>query len=279
MCRTFDFKLERYSDRVCHCVRNAFPIVSTSPHSKAESRAIVTSLYSDDFAFAIATLGQSLTSHNITERRLVMYLPDRLSFQSLCIIGVDVLLYLDTDTIVRNRFDELWDLPYSFAAVLDVYDPPRGFVVSFNAGVMLLRPSSAVLADMLGNLETAVFPREQAEQAFLNTYFAPQTLGLPYIYNGNLAIKQLAPVVWASMKSELRIVHYTVRKPFWDFAVGPNWRQRIQKSIKKAMAALALLRVKRTRETSLDGSQSQVFGVLIFYALTLFSVHCSISAF
>jgi len=255
---------------------NPFPIVSTSPHLSAESRAIVTSLYSDDFAFAVATLGHSLASHNITERRLVMYLPDRLSSRSLCIvaaagwepfpvayiepphhgdgvhrrfadqftklniwgfdkIGVDVLLYLDADTIVRDRFDELWGLPYSFAAVQDVHDPPRGFVVSFNAGVMLLRTSSAVLADMLQNLETASFPRKQAEQAFLNTYFAPQTLRLPYIYNGNLAIKQHAPSVWASMKNELRIVHYTVRKPFWDFTEGSDWRQRMQESIDKAM--------------------------------------------
>ena len=107
------------------------------------------------------------------------------------------------------------DLPYSFDVVPDIHGLPRGFVINFNAGVLLLRPSSTVLQDMLFKLETASYPLEQAERAFFNTYFAPKTLRLPYVYNGNLAIKQLAPSVRSSIKNELRIVHYTVLKPFW----------------------------------------------------------------
>ncbi|KAJ7199175.1 glycosyltransferase family 8 protein [Mycena pura] len=256
---------------------NSFPIVS---NSKPESRAIVTSLYTDEYALSVATLGQTLSSHNIIERRLVMYLPGRLSSRSLCIVaaagwepvpvaripaphhgegitprfmetyaklnmwgfdkmGIDVLLYLDGDTLVRNRFDELWDLPYSFAAVPDVYGGEPSFTISLNSGVLLVRPSSAVMEDMLSKLETTSFPRIEGDQAFLNTYFAPQTLCLPYIYNGNLAIKLVAPDsdVWASIKNELRIVHYTstVIKPFWYLSDGVEWSRNWNQSIHKLM--------------------------------------------
>jgi inositol phosphorylceramide glucuronosyltransferase 1 len=272
------------ADCLLYMFRNSFPVVSNASQFTSKTRAIVTSLYSDDFALPVATLGQSLNTHNITERRIVMYLSDRISSRSLCIIrtagwepvpvpyiqpphsgkgvfprfadqftklniwgfdkmGVDVLLYMDADTILRNRYDELWDLPYSFAAVPDMHGLPRGFVISFNAGVLLLRPSSTVLQDMLSKLETATYPLEQAEQAFLNTYFAPKTLRLPYVYNGNLAIKQLAPRVWSSIKNELRIVHYTVLKPFWNTEETPeltgevhtDWAEKMRESINNAM--------------------------------------------
>ncbi|KAJ7199177.1 glycosyltransferase family 8 protein [Mycena pura] len=267
----------RYNSVTLYQNINSFPIVSTS---KPESRAIVTSLYTDEYALSVATLGQSLTSHNITERRIVIYIPGRLSSRSLCIaaaagwepvpvpyippphngdgifhhfadqftklniwgldkMGIDVLLYLDGDTLVRNRFDELWDLPYLFAAVPDAYGDKESFTISINAGVLLIRPSSTVLEDMLSKLETASFPLHEAEQAFLNTYFAPKMLRLPYIYNGNLAIKMASPNVWRAIKNELRIVHYTAVKPFWYLSddVDIKWNQNWKQSIRKSMEA------------------------------------------
>jgi hypothetical protein len=104
-------------------------------------------------------------------------------------IGVKSLVYLDADILVRQNFDEIFDLPYNFAAAPDVWTNERGITIGFNAGVMLLRPDSAVFQDMLSKLETADFPPEEAEQAFLNLYFGGHALRLPFIYNGNLATK------------------------------------------------------------------------------------------
>jgi lipopolysaccharide biosynthesis glycosyltransferase len=100
----------------------------------------------------------------------------------------------------------------------DVYgeDDPRGFSVTFNAGVLVLRPSTAVFEDMKTKIETATYPLKQAEQAFLNLYYAGKGLRLPYVYNANIAIKRRSPVLWESMKDEMRIVHYTIVKPFLD---------------------------------------------------------------
>ncbi|KAJ7643585.1 glycosyltransferase family 8 protein [Roridomyces roridus] len=226
----------------------------TSPSNR---RAVVSSLYSDDFAIATAVVGYSTQAANVSARLLLPYLSDRVSSKALCIAqatgwepypvplippphdgrgiyarfmdqytklniwkldsrGIDSAVYLDADTLVRRNFDELFDSPFNFAAVPDVYGAgdPRGFSLTFNAGVLAFRPSSAVFDDMREKMETAEFPLKQAEQAFLNLYFGGTAMRLPYVYNANLAIKVRSPVLWRRLVDEMRVVHYTTVKPF-----------------------------------------------------------------
>lgn len=209
---------------------------------------------------AITTLGHSLKAVNVTARMILIYIPGRLSPHSICLanaagwtlhptplvppphggkgihyqypdqytklriwtldsIGIKSLVYLDADTIVRKNFDELFMLPFNFAAIGDLY-PRSGFELSFNAGVLYLRPNTAVFQDMLQKIETAVFPPRMAEQAFLNVYFGSQAVHLPFAYNANLAIKKRAPKLWEGLIDEMRIVHYTLHKPFPKHGLG-----------------------------------------------------------
>lgn len=140
----------------------------------------------------------------------------KLNIWGLDKLGVEQAVYLDADTLVRRNFEELFETPFNFAAVPDVYGDKRGFTVNFNAGVIAFRPSSAVLDVMKQRIETATFPLDQAEQSFLNLFFSTNALRLPYAYNSNLAIKGVSPAMWAGMKDEMRIVHYTLTKPFLD---------------------------------------------------------------
>ncbi|KAF7345266.1 Glycosyltransferase family 8 protein [Mycena sanguinolenta] len=226
-------------------------------HSPASRRAIVSSLYSDGFAIAVAVAGYSARSANVSARLLLPYLEDRVSEKALCIVravgwkpypvplilpphggegihprfreqytklniwnldqhDVDSAVYIDADTLVRRNFDELFDSPFNFAAVPDVYDAgdPRGFSLTFNAGVLAFRPSSKVYEDMRRKIEIAEYPLKQAEQAFLNLYFGGTCVRLPYIYNANLAIKSRSPILWQRLTDEMRVVHYTTLKPF-----------------------------------------------------------------
>ncbi|KZT05385.1 glycosyltransferase family 8 protein [Laetiporus sulphureus 93-53] len=217
--------------------------------------AIVTSLYTDSYATAIATLGHSLNRANSTASRILFYLPEKISPRALCIAtstgfvaraiprippprngqgvfehfmdqysklniwtladaGIKGAVYLDADTLVLRNFDELFDLPYNFAAVPDVYVDNPGFSLSFNAGVLFLRPSTAVFQDMLAKIGTASYNMHEAEQSFLNHYYGAEAVRLPYAYNANLAIKKRAPELWADVKRQARIVHYTLVKPF-----------------------------------------------------------------
>ncbi|KAJ7284179.1 glycosyltransferase family 8 protein [Mycena rebaudengoi] len=225
--------------------------------SSPSRRAVVSSLYSDGYAIAVAVLGHSTRSANVSARLLLPYLENQVSEKALCLTravgwepytvplipaphggkdiyprfkdlytklniwaldkkGIDSAVFLDADTLVRRNFDELFDSPFGFAAVPDVYGAgdAHGFRLTLNTGVMAFTPSSRVLESMRAALEVAVFPLGEADQAFLNLYFGGTCMRLPYIYNANLAIKARSPTLWARLKDEIRIVHYTLLKPF-----------------------------------------------------------------
>ncbi|CCM03928.1 uncharacterized protein FIBRA_06080 [Fibroporia radiculosa] len=246
--------LDNYQHLNSHPLLNEEFARSLEPPETSRN-AIVTTLYTDSYATAIAALGHSLTRVNSTAQRIVFYLPDKISPRALCIAaasgfvpraisriapphngkgiyshfldqfsklniwtladeGIQGLVYLDADTLVLRNFDELFSLPYNFGAVPDVYIDKMGFSLGFNAGVLFLRPSRAVFLDMLAKIETASFNAHEAEQAFLNHYYGAEALRLPYAYNANLAIKMRQPDLWADLKREMRIVHYTLVKPF-----------------------------------------------------------------
>ncbi|PCH35803.1 glycosyltransferase family 8 protein [Wolfiporia cocos MD-104 SS10] len=239
---------------------NTHPLVSeeffsTVPSPSAQENAVVTCMYTDSYATAIATLGHSLNRVNSTAARLLFYLPGSISEEALCIASatgfkphpvsriapphngegtherfmdaysklnlwslsdarIKAVVHLDADTLVLRNFDELFALPHNFGAVPDVYVGSHGFALEFNTGVIFARPDASVLADMREKMQTAVYDAIQADQAFLNQYFAADALRLPYAYNANLAIKKRKPEMWADLKHRARIVHYTLVKPF-----------------------------------------------------------------
>lgn len=146
------------------------------------------------------------------------------------------LVYLDSDTLVLRNLDELFSLPYTFAAAPDVWAHEPGFTLAFNAGILFLQPDSAPFASLVSALGVARYPHAFAEQAFLNQVFATDVLRLPLAYNGNLVIKQRAPRVWESLQDEMRVLHYTVKKPF----LYRNTRQvpveRLEERVREAAA-------------------------------------------
>ena len=219
-----------------------------------QTKAVVTTLYSDAYAPAVATLGHSLRRANTSAQMIVLYFPEKIHPDSLCLatstgfiphavnriapphngagvnpnfidqytkltlwtmdkMGIDSIVYLDADTLVIHNFDELFAMPYTFGAVPDVFGD-RGFILEFNAGVLFVRPDSRVFNAMMEVLPTARFRAEWAEQAFLNQFFSSSAVRLPYIYNGNLAYKSRSPNMWAGIRDHLRVIHYTLYKPF-----------------------------------------------------------------
>ncbi|KAH9030443.1 glycosyltransferase family 8 protein [Lactarius pseudohatsudake] len=228
--------------------------VPISNTSHPDSRAVVTAVYNDLFTIPAATLGHSLRDAGTSARLILFHLPGRLSARALCILraagweplevelippphdgagigsrfgdqytklrlwtldklGIQRVVYLDADTLVGCNFDELFDLPFPFAAVPDVYGN-SGFKLHFNAGVLVLHTSSATFEIMRARIADARFDPYEAEQAFLNVYFGADAVRLPYAYNVNLAIRERSPALWDAMRDEMRIVHYTLPKPF-----------------------------------------------------------------
>ena len=122
---------------------------------------------------------------------------------------------LDAATIVRRSFDELWNLPFGFGAASDIWVDDPGLTADFDAGI-LFHLSTSIFEDMVTKLKTADFVLKDADQSYLNRCFGAVSVRPPYAYGGNLTNKERSPEVWKAMKSDMRIVRYTIVKPF-DF--------------------------------------------------------------
>eukprot|EP00850_Spirogloea_muscicola_P002045 SM000007S21005 [mRNA] locus=s7:1309236:1311657:- [translate_table: standard] len=153
------------------------------------------------------------------------------------------LVYLDADVLVVQSIDELFDQPsFGISAVLDCFcepswsgsiqyqlkycqqEPGQHFLLNeearptpyFNAGVLVLSPSSGQYDDMM-NIVKSRPPTPFAEQDFLNEYFRGIYLHpLPLQYNLVLAF------LWRHPQkvdlSKVKIVHFCAKgsKP-WKF--------------------------------------------------------------
>ena len=228
----------------------------TSP-TNPDEKAIVTSLYTDSYGIAVSALGYSISKTSTSARKIVIYLPEKVSNYTLCRVksagwellpveyipppdgGKDVfwrfldtytklriwtfdraptslksIVYLDADTLVKRNFDELFDIPFVFSASPDVYLDHRGFTIGFNTGVLAIKPDSKVFDDMLTKIYRNDYWHGEADQGFLNAYYGQQVVRLPHVYNGNLAIKSKGRKYWDAIQEQMRVVHFTLTKPF-----------------------------------------------------------------
>ena len=151
-------------------------------------------------------------------------------------LDVQRVVYLDADTLVRRNFDEPFELPFPFAAVPDVYYS-SGFKLQFNAGVFVLHTSNETFENLSARIADARFDPHEAEQSFLNVYFGADALRLPYLYNANLAIHERSPALWDALRDDIRIVHYTVPKPFPKDGKEIVEGAQLERSIDKARKA------------------------------------------
>ncbi|KAF3935692.1 Glycogenin-2 [Dactylella cylindrospora] len=123
------------------------------------------------------------------------------------------IIFLDADTICKGSLAELWQMPGDFAAAPDVWWD----VITdnrFNSGLMVLRPSTEEFHSLVKHVSDPNYHSpNDADQAFLNTYYRFRYFGLPYKYNFNLIMYQFHRYYWDILWEEAVIVHFTVRKP------------------------------------------------------------------
>ena len=68
----------------------------------------------------------------------------KLTIWTLEKIGIKTAVYLDTDMIICRNFDKLWNLPFEFGAVPDIWVDDHGFTAGSNAGILFFHPSTRI---------------------------------------------------------------------------------------------------------------------------------------
>jgi len=132
----------------------------------------------------------------------------------------DKIVYLDSDTLVLQNFDEIFYSPAEFSAVGDIDFETKSFLTTFNAGVFVLSPNQDSFNKIMNDIHlTNRYNSLQAEQSFLNWWYEYKWLHLPYKYNANLQAYLHRRSEWDKF-GVIKIIHYTYPKPFVD--VSPD---------------------------------------------------------
>ena len=159
----------------------------------------------------------------------------------------DRVLYLDSDTIVNAKLDDLFNIDLQGCAIAAVQDfNHEGWLTTFNSGVMLIdakkwreKNSTQSLLELTAQYHEHVY----GDQGVLNMYFGDQWLHLDKEYNFMVGLDQFLHLTGSSKwyqssyygNYEPKIIHYTSEfKPWihltltrfrklWWFYYGLNW--------------------------------------------------------
>jgi glycosyl transferase, family 8 len=190
------------------------------------------------------------TAHNLRDFHLPNAILSYAAFFRYFIadeVQEDRVLYLDSDTIVNAKLDDLFTLDlqgYAIAAVQDFNH--EGWLTTFNSGVMLIdakkwraKNSTQSLLELTAQHHEHVY----GDQGVLNMYFDDQWLHLDKEYNFMVGLDQFLHLSgnkeWYQSdyygNYEPKIIHYTSEsKPWthmtltrfrklWWFYYGLNW--------------------------------------------------------
>ena len=190
------------------------------------------------------------TAHNLRDFHLPNAILSYAAFFRYFIadeVQEDRVLYLDSDTIVNAKLDDLFTMDlqgYAIAAVQDFNH--EGWLTTFNSGVMLIdakkwreKNSTQSLLELTAQHHEHVY----GDQGVLNMYFGDQWLHLDKEYNFMVGLDQFLHLSgnkeWYQSdyygNYEPKIIHYTSEsKPWthmtltrfrklWWFYYGLNW--------------------------------------------------------
>lgn len=134
------------------------------------------------------------------------------------LVDLDKIVFLDADTVVLSNIDELFERP-SMAAAPDFFMPDR-----FNSGVMVIEPSETLFTELMGQLGHLA-SYDGGDQGLLNAHW-PDWWAMPVEhrlgagYNMHHFVYQFMsshPALLRSFTAEIKIVHYTLQKPWQQF--------------------------------------------------------------
>lgn len=167
---------------------------------------------------------------------MVDYLASKFWFGKILIFlitGIDKCVFLDSDFLIQENLDHLFDLPVSGQKMYMVNDcnyiTPNKVLFSqntFNSGLIVYKPESKVFSDAV-NLLREVESREnifeclRSDQEFFNLLHHHGMISiedLPYKYNVYPHVA--GPLINSKLEDTIAVVHFIGRPKPWDYLNG-----------------------------------------------------------
>eukprot|EP01062_Namystynia_karyoxenos_P025152 TRINITY_DN19871_c0_g1_i1.p1 TRINITY_DN19871_c0_g1~~TRINITY_DN19871_c0_g1_i1.p1 ORF type:complete len:353 (+),score=132.98 TRINITY_DN19871_c0_g1_i1:73-1059(+) len=155
------------------------------------------------------------------EKKTFEHFRDQYSkFQLWRMTEFETVVYLDADTYVVGNIDSLLTMQLGkkkIGAGRDYLKVSGGWLDTFNMGVFVVHPNKKEHERMMsyhrGDLPLQ-YDKFWSEQAFLNALYRNQWHDIGWEHNANLVLWEENRGFWARREGNLRIVHYTMKKPW-----------------------------------------------------------------
>lgn len=191
-------------------------VVMVTSDVSAEARAALT-----EQGWWIRDIEPIKSPHSDQEAIYARYAHSFTKLRVFELVEFDKVVFLDADTVVLSSIEELFDRP-SLSAAPDFFMPDR-----FNSGVMVLDPSQRVFDELMNELGNSP-SYDGGDQGLLNSHW-PNWWSMPVehrlspAYNLHHFVYQFMSSHAGLLKSfgqEIKIIHYTLQKPWQQFTVS-----------------------------------------------------------
>lgn len=129
----------------------------------------------------------------------------------------DVVIYLDSDTIILKSPDDLFHKDAELRGTRKLGATAlHGYALNdseFSPGFMVIRPSDEIFADLMAKKDNTP-TYDGGDQGFLNIIFANKWYRIPDEYHVTKRIFKHHPAKWNEMHGKIRVLHFPGAKPW-----------------------------------------------------------------
>lgn len=138
-------------------------------------------------------------------------------------VQYDKIILLDSDMLVCQNIDELFEAPNMSAVVADIYDEPN--CTELNSGLIVIKPSVLDYDGLLfllynGSINKDNYGDQDVIRAYFSSWSQEMEKHLPIVYN-----QFYNRVNRIRTKEKIKVIHFVGSKKPWQFSLRATFRR------------------------------------------------------